>query len=91
MRINCPYCGSRDLREFTFHGEACASSRARAPCEPGAPSDPVDATYLRDNPAGRSTGWWTHDQGCRSWLLIERDNRSHEIFSVSLARREAGQ
>lgn len=79
MRITCPYCGSRDLREFTFLGEACA------------PGDPYEQAYLRDNPAGRSTGLWSHDNGCRSWLLIERDSRTHEIFSVSLARREAGQ
>lgn len=95
MRITCPYCGSRDLREFTFHGEACEARRgaceAHEASEPSQASAPVDATYLRDNPAGRSTGWWTHDQGCRSWLLIERDNRTHEIFSVSLARQEAGQ
>lgn len=78
MRINCPYCGSRDLREFTFLGEACEAG------------DPFEAVYLRDNPMGRSRGWWFHYHGCRSWLLIERDNRTHEIFSVSLAREEAG-
>lgn len=84
MRITCPYCGSRDLREFTCLGEA-QPDRARAP------GDACEKVYLRDNPAGRSSSWWSHDNGCRSWLLIERDSRTHEIFSVALARQETGQ
>lgn len=101
MRINCPYCGSRDLREFTFLGEACEADAARDAAAPGKSGGALsatgpqaaayDAVYLRDNPLGRSRGWWFHDHGCRSWLLIERDNRTHDILSVSLARPEAGQ
>ncbi|MGQ3673764.1 sarcosine oxidase subunit delta [Xanthobacter sp. TB0136] len=74
MRIPCPYCGSRDLREFTYQGDAEATG------------DAFERTYLRTNPFGRHKGWWYHDNGCRSWLLVERDTRTHEIHSVTLAR-----
>jgi sarcosine oxidase subunit delta len=29
---------------------------------------------------------WHHAGGCRSWLLVERDNATHEIFAVEAAR-----
>lgn len=48
-----------------------------------------DAVYLRDNPAGRHTELWYHGGGCRSWLHVTRDTRSHEVFEVSFAREAA--
>ncbi len=84
MRIPCPYCGLRDLSEFLSLGES-----------PGARPDPAaadaarrffDYVYLRDNPAGRSEEYWYHASGCRSWLKLVRDSRTHAIESAVLAR-----
>lgn len=46
----------------------------------------VDDLYLRNNPAGRLHEFWRHAQGCRQWLVVERDTLTHEIFGVVLAR-----
>jgi sarcosine oxidase subunit delta len=32
---------------------------------------------------------WQHVLGCRAWLLVTRDTRSHAVLKVRLAR-EAG-
>ena len=92
MRIPCPYCGPRDLREFSFLGDAEAAGSGLADATPAAASTgPEEASrvFLRANPAGRHRGLWYHEAGCRSWLAVERDTRTHEIFSVDLAQQEA--
>jgi sarcosine oxidase subunit delta len=45
--------------------------------------------YLRDNPAGPYRELWFHAAGCHSWLIVERDTRTHEIRSVTFARGDA--
>ncbi|MFW6077863.1 MAG: sarcosine oxidase subunit delta, partial [Hyphomicrobiales bacterium] len=45
-----------------------------------------DYVYLRDNLKGRMREHWHHAGGCRSWLVVERDNSTHEIFGVEPAR-----
>jgi sarcosine oxidase subunit delta len=83
MRIDCPFCGSRDLREFTFLGDADAAAGGwDADVSPQAEADRV---YLRANPAGRHVGHWYHEAGCRSWLTVVRDTVTHAIHSVALA------
>jgi methylglutamate dehydrogenase subunit B len=92
MRIECPFCGARDLREFTYRGDAAAAEGkwSDEPAGDDAVNAQADRVYLRDNPAGRHRGLWYHGGGCRSWLVIERDVRTHEIFSVAFARGETG-
>ena len=87
MRIECPFCGDRDLVEFTYLGDA----GFRRP-----PSDAEDcaqryyeAVYLRDNPAGPHEELWYHAGGCHCWLRVTRNTRTHEILAVRLAS-EAG-
>ena len=82
MRIDCPFCGSRDLREFTYQADAETAGPARATLAAEA-----ERVYLRDNPAGPHRGLWYHDAGCRSWLVITRDTRTHAILDVALAGR----
>ncbi|NBU25626.1 MAG: sarcosine oxidase subunit delta [Gammaproteobacteria bacterium] len=82
MRIHCPFCGPRGHDEFVYHGDA-------APRRP--PVDAPDAAfhdyvYLRDNPAGSHRELWFHAAGCHSWLVVERDTRTHGIRSVAFAR-----
>ena len=91
MRINCPFCGERDLEEFAYFGDA----RARRPDvarEMSADEERrqyVEAIYFLDNPAGAHDGLWRHRGGCGGWLKIRRDTRTHEILAVALTRPSA--
>ncbi len=85
MRIPCPLCGMRDLREFSVRGVAL-------PEPEGAAWSAAWDDYLhnRDNPAGESREFWYHGQGCGAWLVVTRDTVTHEIADVVLAGAEAG-
>lgn len=84
MRISCPYCGPRGHEEFVYEGDA---TRRRP--DSGAPDAIVhDYVYLRDNPDGLHRELWFHAAGCHSWLVVERDTRTHAIHSVVAARGE---
>ena len=80
MRITCPYCGERDLREFTYKGDALALSRPSGDADP---KDWDDYLHNRDNPAGQTRDLWYHDP-CGAWIRVTRDTTTHEI-----ARTEA--
>jgi heterotetrameric sarcosine oxidase delta subunit len=85
MIINHPLLGPRDSAEFVYMGDARLIER------PDPESDTVaeqfhDYAYLRDNPAGTLRELWFHEGGDRSWLVVTRDTRTHEISSVELAR-----
>jgi len=81
MRIPCTFCGPRDVSEFSYRGDA-------APKRPGAGA-PVETTYdyvyTRANLKGLIAEHWYHASGCRSWLVVERDTRSHVITAARLA------
>lgn len=83
MRIPCPYCGERDAHEFVYRGDA-------APARPEGAADGGEAMfdylYLRDNVAGEMAEHWYHAQGCRNWIVVRRDTRTHAILSARLAR-----
>jgi methylglutamate dehydrogenase subunit B len=83
MRIPCPYCGSRDYSEFTYLGDA--SPKRPDPAAENASELFFDYVYLRDNPAGPIQEFWYHASGCRSWLVVTRDTRTHDIAGVRLA------
>jgi heterotetrameric sarcosine oxidase delta subunit len=83
MRIQCPFCGARDLSEFVYHGDA--NAHRPDPDGANAPERFFDAVYLRDNPAGPHREHWYHANGCRRWLVVERDTRNHEILSTAMA------
>jgi methylglutamate dehydrogenase subunit B len=87
MRIDCPHCGARDLREFACHGDATLA-RPR-PEGANALADFTAYVYLRDNPAGRHRELWYHLFGCRAWLVVTRDTRNHDILAVEPARPSA--
>jgi len=88
MRIKCPYCGERDLGEFTYLG--AADPKRPDPGSADAASAFVDYVYLRENPAGPNAEFWYHGGGCRSWLRVVRDTCTHEIESVELAKPGEG-
>jgi sarcosine oxidase subunit delta len=88
MRIKCPYCGERDADEFGYLG--AAKLKRPDPNTADAGRTFYEYVYLRDNPAGLNAELWYHRGGCRSWLNVERDTRTHEIKSVALARPDTG-
>ena len=84
MRIECPFCGERDVSEFTYLGDA---GFRRPPSDAEGLADRFyEAVYLRDNPAGPHEELWYHASGCLSWLRVTRDTRTHAILAVQLAR-----
>lgn len=86
MRIPCPLCGPRDLREFSYRGHAVGLDRP-APDAGGAAWD--DFVYLRDNPAGPTRDLWYHESGCGAWLVVDRNTVTHEITAARLASEVA--
>jgi heterotetrameric sarcosine oxidase delta subunit len=78
MRIACPFCGPRELGEFTYLGDASP----QRPTADGPEDAFCDYVYLRDNIAGAMTEYWYHGGGCRAWLKVARNTLTHEISSV---------
>jgi sarcosine oxidase subunit delta len=82
MRISCPHCGERGHDEFIYLGDATVTRpAANAPA-----ADWHDYVYVRDNPSGPHRELWQHVSGCRAWLVVGRDTRTHAILSVEPAR-----
>ncbi|MFG1478939.1 sarcosine oxidase subunit delta [Xanthobacter sp. V4C-4] len=83
MRIPCPYCGSRDAHEFAYLGDATLTRP-----DPAAP-DAAEAfhayAYLRTNPEGAHREHWYHANGCRRWLVVTRNTKTHEILGAAFA------
>lgn len=80
MRLNCPLCGPRDRREFTYYG---ADDYLQRPSG----DDPKawdKYLHLRDNPAGETRDLWYHDMGCAQWLRVSRNTVTHVISAVEL-------
>lgn len=75
MRLPCPCCGWRDLREFTCIGAADYLERPTADAPPEAWDEYL---HLRDNPAGPARELWYHDP-CGTWLVVERDTVTHAV------------
>ncbi len=81
IRIPCPFCGERDHSEFTYGGDASIEYPALdAPAEAW-----LRAVFERENPRGRQIETWHHVNGCRAWLVVERDTLTHEIHDVRFA------
>jgi len=81
MQIPCPVCGRRDVREFTYIGDAWRKS-------PALDADTETwAKYVweRTNPRGPHKEHWQHSHGCRQFLAVVRDTASHAILSADLA------
>ena len=82
MRIPCPICGDRDIREFSYKGHATALNRP----DPEAGDEAWDAyLHLRDNPAGVTRDLWHHGAGCTAWLVVTRNTLTHEVLGAELA------
>ena len=78
LRLDCPWCGTRDELEFSFGGE----SHIMRPT-PDA-SDAMWSNYLfnKENPKGIHYERWMHSYGCRRWFNVARDMVTHEIHAI---------
>ena len=83
LRINCPVCGLRDETEFSCGGDATVVRPAH---EETNTDVWFDFVFVRDNPRGAHREYWHHVQGCRQWLVVERDTLTHRIGGAVLAR-----
>lgn len=81
-KIDCPFCGLRDAEEFHYGGDA---TKPRPELNNPSQDDWMDYVYERDNPSGFHREFWYHASGCRSWLVVERHMKSHEMRSIKLA------
>ncbi len=77
--ITCPHCGTRPKEEFSIRGAA----GPERPSPAAKDEDWQRYVYVRDNPKGRYQEYWHHVGGCRRWLVVDRDNLSHEVFGVT--------
>jgi sarcosine oxidase subunit delta len=82
LRIPCPFCGERDHPEFAYGGDASVH-------RPALEERSLDAwhryVFLRDNPKGPHREFWQHVGGCRAWLVVERDTKTHAVHGARLA------
>ena len=78
IRINCPFCGERDHSEFTYGGDGSVAY----PTLDASAEEWHEAVFARENVRGVQLETWHHVNGCRAWLLVERDTVSHEIHAV---------
>lgn len=89
MLIPHPLLGPRDAQEFVYFGPAALIDRPEIAVPPDDTEAALDTfheyLFLRDNPAGLHRELWFHEQGDRSWLVVTRDTRTHEISSAELA------
>lgn len=83
MRISCPYCGERSNDEFVIKGDATAFL-----ARPSSLSQEAfhEHLYIRTNTAGEHRELWYHYAGCRQWLVVTRDTRTHAVHKAELAR-----
>ncbi len=83
LLIKCPWCGERDMVEFTHGGDATKIY----PKDPDAATSEEwhDFVYLRDNPRGVHDEYWHHIAGCRQWLKVRRDATTHDILTTAPA------
>ena len=83
MRISCPCCGERHVREFSYLGDA--TPVRPDPEAPDARNLFHDYVYLRDNPAGAFRELWYHAAGCRRWVEVSRDTLTHAVSASRFA------
>lgn len=82
MLIPCPYCGPRDVTEFSYGGDA----DVRQPLADASEAEWAAYLYLRDNPCGAHEEFWQHSAGCRRWICVRRNTLTHDVLGSAPAR-----
>lgn len=83
MLIQCPHCGARDHAEFAYAGDAGLSR----PAPDAADSVWLDYVYQRNNASGDHVELWHHVYGCRQYIAVSRNLRTHEISGAQFASK----
>jgi sarcosine oxidase subunit delta len=87
LRIPCPHCGVRDYTEFVYAGDATKRRPAHGTADARAWYEYV---FLFDNPKGPHLEYWQHVEGCRQWLVLERDTANNTVGRSWFTRGGAG-
>src|SRR5260370_40851645 len=87
LRIRCPHCGLRDYTEFLYAGDATKQRPAHGTGDLRAWYEYV---FLFDNPKGAHLEYWQHLEGCRQWLVLERDTATTTVRRACVMRGGAG-
>lgn len=83
FRLTCPWCGVRDMIEFTYGGDAGVQRPGE---DPETPDEAFfDYVYVRENPRGPHLEYWQHTAGCRQWIRVRRDTLTHEVLACEPA------
>ena len=77
MIINCPHCGKRSAAEFSYEGDATL----KRPKGEQANNESAwyDYVYARKNSVENHYELWHHLAGCRQYVVVTRNLRTHEI------------
>ena len=87
QNIPCPWCGNRLQTEFEY---ICDDTVLAQEWDGESPEEELDRVFLRDHHVGFHGEVWQHVLGCRGWLVLDRNNLTHEIRgSRPLGRGEA--
>jgi len=80
LRLDCPWCGPRDVGEFSYGSEA----HIARPVNPAEVSDAAWADYLfmKTNPKGLMRERWVHAHGCRRWFNVVRHTVTDQVLAV---------
>ncbi len=78
--IRCPYCGERDLSEFSYGGEAHIARPAHG--EAMSDADWAGYVFHRTNPKGVLAERWNHQAACRRWFNMLRNTATDDILAV---------
>ena len=80
LLIHCPHCGPRAQAEFAYERTLDSVVTLDMPAD-----EAIARLYARANPRGPDDELWRHSYGCRQWLVMRRDRRTHEILSLRVA------
>ena len=75
-QLHCPFCGARELQEVEFR-----KTRANVT------TSEFSKVYLRVDSTDLSVEYWQHVQGCRAWLLVERNPSTGAVLSIEAVLR----
>jgi sarcosine oxidase, subunit delta len=75
MLLPCPHCGTRNVGEFRYVGEATSRPDPATTTPPGWRR----YLYFRTNGLGWARESWYHGSGCRRYFTVERHTGTNQV------------